>query len=169
MKYLLLFSAILIISCSDELLKMKKTSLIPSNFRTDGYYYWGGENNSQCIIFYTNGVLYDLFNSNQDNLINTDKYIQTEECQIGRKHHKYHWGLFTKENNNLMLEKWLIGDGGCQAAKFQGKIINDTTILIYGRLAISLKSSMKKNTNHIDTLRFRHLDKKPDSTNLFIN
>jgi hypothetical protein len=71
----------------------------------------------------------------------------------------YWWGLFKIDNTNINIEAWRSDDGlkPYPIQSFQGRILNDTTIVLNSYC-----------TSGLDTFHFYETLLKPDSTNKFI-
>ncbi len=80
------------------------------------------------------------------------------------KNIQYGWGVWARENQQIVIEKWLSGNGGpYPVGKYVGEIINDTTINIAFTYQLPPKGSEEKKLFH-----FRAFEFKPDSTNAYI-
>lgn len=129
-----------------------------TELRLDGIFY--NKPGKAHFFLYQNGVFYDGgtgFNGSVSEML---KFYSQQDNYRTAYELPYSWGVFKIENNEILIEKWVSGDafGGYSTSKFNGVIINDTTLLL----------------NHpaemigTDTFYFHKLFSKPDSTQIFI-
>lgn len=144
--------------CSKEDLQIGQQNYKGSDLRLDGLFY--NEPQKAHFFLYRNGVFFDGgtgFNGSIDEL--KEFYSQKENYLTSYKL-PYAWGVFIVERNKILIEKWVSNDafGRYTTKKFDGVILNDTTLLLYH----------PANFIGIDTFYFQQFYSKPDSINDFI-
>lgn len=97
-----------------------------------GYYYREFEENRYAFKFlYNNGVILSVSlsdNIGSENELN-DELKSYDFSQFSEL--PYYWGIFKIEENAIVMEQWIIGDGGpYPILKSEGEILNDSTFLI---------------------------------------
>ncbi len=147
-------------------LTMKKEPFVSEKLRIDGVYQYKNKisGGTSEILFYKNGVI--LLPSGINFFSINDKPRVVEYFKtITRENNPYHdivfaWGIFKVENNDLIIESWMSGDGGdkYQTKVFNGAILNDSVFVI-----LNGWSDLK-----LDTFHFIQMPIKPDSTCPFI-
>jgi hypothetical protein len=174
---LIIIVVILLTSCfKDEVMSLSKknyySDLSNKHLKVNGYFFTKSEDAKYfcCFVLYNNGIYYDQGCLYNNSLYEIDKLIcDTTRYKFDKKL-KYNWGLFNVSNDTIVIEKWIIGIGSSNYLinKMNGKILNDSTFVLYGEIGIMSKSAKKKYENQIDTFHFRYLNPKPDSSNSFI-
>lgn len=124
------------------------------NIRLDGFYY----NKPELTHFflYRNGIMYSSDNTDE-NFNDLLDYYKNPENYNNVYNLPYYWGVFQIDNKDIKFETWVSGDafGGYSTRQFDGRIINDTTLII-------------NDQGGSNTFYFHKFSPKPDSTNTFI-
>lgn len=167
--YIVVFITIGCDKYSADPLTLSKKDFVPSVknlfLKTDGYFIEIDSAKGSSIVFfiYKNGLFVDFGGVDKGSSEEIERAISIIDSLQNYKKRKYGWGLFEAETEDIIIEKWLSGNGGpYPVEQFKGKILNDTTISIpfsYWPLDGSEKSR---------TFRFQKFSPKPDSTNMFI-
>ncbi len=144
--------------CSRDDLRIERQNYSGATLRIDGIFY--NKPQKAHFFLYRNGIIYNGgagFNGSIKNLL---EFYRTYENYKNSYFLPYSWGVFRIDIDKIYIEKWVSGDafGRYTTTKFDGVIINDTTLLL----------------NHpaevigVDTFYFHKFSPKPDSMNKFI-
>ena len=149
----LLFSCSCVKTLPDEELTINKTPYYGNDIRLDGCFVsetYDNESHCSYIFFYRNGVLLrfgDIKNIN--NIYQISAGIETV------KNYKGHWGLYSYNDNLIILQRWNCSDVYSQFIIFnqQFNVVDDSTLVDKSNQTI---------------YHFKYFNPKPDSTNVFI-
>lgn len=151
----LLFLIVIFFSCKkrngcDEELTIKREPYLGTEIRTDGYYHRATSDKTYKVaIMYRDGLLiYANFGGVSD-LQSLDKALQITTI----KNPKWGWGLFQPKADSIKMQYWFFSTCGDLVNTVSGLITSDSTFVI---------------ASTQDTMRFRFLNPKPDSTNNYI-
>jgi hypothetical protein len=152
------FGALTFSKCEKEELHLKRIDYIGNDIRLDGFYY--NEPDKAHFFLYSNGIMYYGGAGFKGQLIDLMKFYSIFENYKNSYQLPYSWGVFIVKSPGIVVEKWVSSDafGRYTTTQFNGKIINDTTLLI-NHPAEMIGS---------DTFYFHRFSPKPDSTNNFI-
>lgn len=157
-----IISLVVILSCckTAEELTLERMNYTGNELRIDGYYYHQLNDVIHSFVLFNNGTYLSLgYNDNLGSLFDLDEIIKNENIIADLKEKQWFWGVFKVSNNNILIDRWLPGNGGPYPVELlEGDILNDETIMITGF----------RQTDVEDEFKFRHLSPKPDSTNMFI-
>jgi hypothetical protein len=144
--------------CEKEELSLKRIDFNGNEIRLDGFYY--NEPNKAHFFLYRNGVFFDGGTGFNGSLVDMEKFHSNIENYKTAYEVPYFWGVFRISTGEIQFAKWVSSDefGRYTTTQFNGKIINDTTLLI-NHPAEMIGS---------DTFYFHRFSPKPDSTNNFI-
>jgi len=156
--FLIILGAMTSITCSRRALQTTRQDYLGTELRLDGVYY--NKPQKAHFFLYRNGVFFDGGTGFRGSVNDLMKFYSQKENYITAYQLPYAWGVFSIENNQILIEKWVSSDafGIYTTTNFDGAIINDTTLL----LNYPIKSIA------VDTFYFHKLSEKPDSTNTFI-
>lgn len=160
--YLLLLFPVLYASCKtfggckDDDLDISRRNYTGNELRMDGYYVskpsysYNGTATYNAELFFRNGTVYytgvtGSLDSFEKELIN-----KTRQVHDG----KSSWGTFFISKDTLKASCWVAKLCGFPSVEWQGRIINDSTWV--------------SGAANADTMYFRPLSSKPDSTNEYI-
>ena len=137
-----------------------------SKINLSGYYYRGiDEDRYVYNFFYNNGV---ILSSSLNNLATENELndmLKSMDFSL-LKELPYYWGVFLIDNNSILIEQWISGDGGSYPIlKSEGEILNDTTFVIQWKM----NTQDNKEEDVEELYKFMNFDMKPDSTNMWIN
>ena len=143
--------------CPPPDLRTSRQDNLGSNIRLDGLYY----NRDNQFFLYRNGIYRTACGDPNIKSI-PDKFkcnIDWEEFLTLSKKDRAQWRLYIVKNDTIYIEQWgLVSDCAYEVFSYNGKILNDTTLLIpINRQGIVL-----------DTFHFVRFSPKPDSINQFI-
>jgi hypothetical protein len=143
-------------SCEGPDLVTPRQPFTGNSIKIDGIYF----SKNRQFFLYRNGV---MSGGCRDEV--STKTSEKFRCSLdpkiieAGKDYKRNWGIFFVKNDTITIEEWgWIGD--CKYGVFNnnGKIINDSTLLI----PINNQGTL------LDTFRFAYFYPKPDSTNSVI-
>ena len=152
-----------------DVLSIPLTPFTGNQLRIDGYYYQIGYDGKTIVgayFFYRNGML--VFSSGSgSSLEEMDEYIRRHFMDSNRRQHRWQYGVFLVEGDNIKFERWQPGvraGGVLQAVVRTGTILNDTTF----HITKSFRSDGTQVTERDEMFHFRAFYPKPDSTNVFV-
>jgi len=137
-------------------LRLTRIDYVGNEFKTNGFYYNRSLGN---FLVYVNGI-YLHGGTGQESLdAITYKWTKSKfsESDFLNKT-AMDWGVFQINYPSILIEHWHGGDVGTPypTATYHGKILNDTTIVLYDW------------PTGQDTFYYHPMSPKPDSTNRFI-
>ena len=150
---------LLLLSCKkhhvcDEVLTLDKKAYTGDKFKTQGYYYNRIDSKSfKVVILYSNGILVFKNIGNVDNPSALDDVLQSVTLNKSLQRVRRGWGLYDVISDSIKLQYWAFSTCGDLVVNQTGLITNDSTFIFKGSA---------------DTMSFRYLSPKPDSTNAFI-
>lgn len=140
------------------------------NFKLNGYYYHKYDGGYNTYFFYTNGVVFTYGTSsyNGNDLKLLDDSIR-ENLAVYEKT-RYFWGLYTIENKNIKIEKWVSTSGSKYPTNlFEGEVIGNDRFKLVKKTGTDKYTKKNKPVTIINQeFTFRQFKPKPDSTNSFI-
>ena len=149
-------------SCDKEYM-VKKKSYTGNELRIDGYYYRQNHTETNVLIFYRNGIMFNFYNSFPTidlNIIDND----IEEKFSYYKDEERYWGTFIINGKSIEYSNWHTSmRAAIGPSKSVGDILNDTTFHITKHLQSPYHEFERDELYH-----FREFYPKPDSTNNFI-
>ena len=157
-------------TCSDAPISTR-SSVVGNSLRIDGYYVgdphldYKGDTGVTMYILYHNGTM--LFSGHTGS--NCDAYIISLANSMDQiRKSKSSWGNFHIADTGLKIENWEPSICGCPAQLKNGKIINDSTFILYHQQRKDPDGSTS-NFELNQEFHFRKFNMKPDSTNPYVN
>jgi len=151
----------------DEELTLECKPFNNDALRLDGYYYSSSQQldeNTAAYFLYQNGMIHSFGAFPITEMKEREKLFYDSAFIEKVRKIKFFWGVFNVDEKDIIIEMWYPGNGPLLVYRELGKILNDTTFIIYetGRL----DGTEKKSVNQI--YRFRQFSPKPDSINNFL-
>jgi len=157
-----MISLLLLSSCFDEKLTLKRADYTGNALRTDGYYhaYFCETDISAVMFLYRNGVSLTRGGYSMHILDEIEERIIKQNFET-----KTRWGVFIVNGDTIQHERWAESTGfrSCLYRK-KGYIVNDSTI----HFIEDFLSETKKTYSIDEVWHFKQFDNKPDSTNKYI-
>ncbi len=158
------------LTCNDAPISTR-SAVVGNPLRTDGYYVgdphldYKGDTGVTMYILYHNGTL--MYSGHTGS--NCDDYIITLAKSMDQiKKSKSSWGNFHIADTSLKIEYWEPSICGCPAYLLNGKIINDSTFILYHRQKKD-PDGETFNGDIYQEFHFHQFNIKPDSTNPYVN
>lgn len=140
-------------------LKMKRVDNLTNKIKLNGIYVSSNSyirNECGVYVLYNNGVMLSFQNNNKP--IGCISYWEEKfkDKTLNYNDVPYWWGIYQIKSDSILFESWLSTDYYYPTISYNGKIINDTTLIVNYIGSV------------LDTFRFIEFSPKPDSTNKFI-
>jgi hypothetical protein len=155
------------LSEKDAPLSMVKTANQTGRLHLEGYYYHqytaDDKTYTGVSFLYQNGVYMDCgtyVDKTREEII---AYIRSDRFKSQLAGNKNQWGLYTINENRILINKWAIDQGHYIAVLMEGEIPDMEAF------SITQMKSGKGNTSRVNLqYRFSALSPKPDSTSNFL-
>jgi hypothetical protein len=157
------------VKCNDVPLSAR-TAVVGNPLRTDGFYYgnpsadYKGDTGYTIYILYRNGTLILTGHMGND----FEHYISSIASDNSLKQAKSGWGNFRVDDTSIKIENWEPTMCGYPAEFKNGKVINDTTFILYHNQRKDPDGSTVDLAMNQE-FHFRRYSIKPDSTNSYIH
>jgi len=161
--------SVLMISCTDQTLTLKKSVIPSSVVRLDGFYYSKSDDDQPgygITFLYRDGTLFHCGIASEEEFQNIGNFVAGEETV--RRKEKESWGLYNLIGNQFIMEGWSSSvGGGLPRYRKEGYIMNDSTIVLTRFIGYEGKIPKVQEIAH-SYLYFHAFHPKPDSSNNFL-
>jgi hypothetical protein len=167
-KHIIFSLTFLLSSClkDDELSLIRKDNT-SKKLKLTGYFYNEFTDNSnkvQIYFLYQNGIIMYGLTQDKNNLISFEEDFRSGKFYLDYAHNKYIWGIYEINAEVFKFERWYPSEKPHRTSIREGLIQNDSTFTIKK----SYKADGSDLVERDELYKFKKLNPKPDSTNMFV-